>query len=173
MQLRVLPPTSNLCWNKSGCWQVWTWVVKRQHRYSTCSAAMLQHKLHVFCCPFFGTFNRGLTMVSCETTAEEVSFAWSRKWDAIIVDSVSVVLVFSLSRLYCYRCISFSGSSSRDQMDGRPQGSVQRCCQGGFFCSQSSTKNIFQSLDPCIRLQNFSSQRTLFATGWIFFFGFY
>ena len=54
-----------------------------------------------FCCPFFGTFNRGLTMVSCKTTAEEVLFAWSRKWDAIIVDSVSVVLVFTLSLNEC------------------------------------------------------------------------
>ena len=27
--LLVLPPTSNLSCNKSGCWQVWTWGVKR------------------------------------------------------------------------------------------------------------------------------------------------
>ena len=26
-----------------------------QHRYSTHFAAMLQNKLHVFCCPLFGT----------------------------------------------------------------------------------------------------------------------
>ena len=77
-------------------------MVKRA-TYSTRFAVMLQHKLHVFCCPFFGTFNRGLTMVSCKTTAEEVLFAWSRKWswDAIIVDSVSVVLVFTLSLNEC------------------------------------------------------------------------
>ena len=55
--LHVLPPmfkpVDNLICCKTGLMQ----VVKRAHRYSTRFAAMLQDKLHVFCCLFFRTFN--------------------------------------------------------------------------------------------------------------------
>ena len=46
-----------------------------QHRYSTRFAAMLQNKLHVFCCPFFRTFtvnnvlSRGLHLIALEFAA--------------------------------------------------------------------------------------------------------
>ena len=36
--------------------QVQMWVVIREHRYSNCFEAMLQNKLHVFCCLFYHSF---------------------------------------------------------------------------------------------------------------------
>ena len=54
--LRVLPPSSNMSCTKSGCWQVWTWVVKRATSlFNSRFAAMSQNKLYVFCYPFFRT----------------------------------------------------------------------------------------------------------------------
>ena len=55
--LRVLPPTFNTV-NKNliCCKTCLMWVENAQHRCSTSFAAMLQNKLHVFCCPFFRTF---------------------------------------------------------------------------------------------------------------------
>ena len=54
--LRVFPPSSSMSCTKSGCWQVWTWVVKRATSlFNSRFAAMLQNKLYVFCCPFFRT----------------------------------------------------------------------------------------------------------------------
>ena len=50
--LRVLPPTFKpICCKVVFCraWNV-------QHRYSTRFVAMLQRKLHVFCCPFYRTY---------------------------------------------------------------------------------------------------------------------
>ena len=55
--LRVWPPTFKSVTTWFFARQVWTWVAKHEHRYSTCFAAMLQDKLYVFGCPFFSTFS--------------------------------------------------------------------------------------------------------------------
>ena len=53
--LRVSRPTFKPVNKLICCKTGYTLVVKRQHRYSTRFAAMLQDKFRVFCCPFFRT----------------------------------------------------------------------------------------------------------------------
>ena len=67
----IIHSRSNLLTTWFAARQVWCGWLKAQHRYSARFAAMLQDKLHVFCCPFFRIF-------------KQQRFSWThvkRKWD--------------------------------------------------------------------------------------------
>ena len=65
--LCVLPPTSNLSCNKSACWQVWTWVVKRSTSLFNLFCSNVARQVARFLLPVF-PYLKGLGAVCSHPT---------------------------------------------------------------------------------------------------------